>query len=53
MVGLLSPGGGEGYFAEAGLPVTGPNPPQPDLERITGANAKYGNEHVGPPMTAG
>ena len=53
MVGLLSPGGGEGYFAEAGVPVTGPNPPQPDLERITRANAKYGNEHVGPPLTAG
>jgi len=52
MVGLLSPGGGEGWFADAGVPVTGPNPPPPDLERVNRANQQYGNEFVGPPMTA-
>ena len=52
MVGLLSPGGGEGWFADAGVPVTGPNPPPPDLDRVTRANEQYGNEFVGPPMTA-
>jgi quercetin dioxygenase-like cupin family protein len=52
MVGLLSPGGSERYFAEAGPPVTGPTPPPPDLERIQRANEKYGCDHVGPPMTA-
>ena len=34
MVGLLSLGGSERYFAEAGPPVTGPTPPAPDLDRI-------------------
>jgi quercetin dioxygenase-like cupin family protein len=52
MVGLVSPGGSERYFAEAGAPVTGPTPPPPDLERIQRANDKYGNDHLGPPMTA-
>jgi quercetin dioxygenase-like cupin family protein len=52
MVGLLSPGGGEGWFADAGVPVTGPNPPPPDLERVARANEQYGNDFVGPPMTA-
>jgi quercetin dioxygenase-like cupin family protein len=52
MVGLLSPGGSERYFAEAGVPATTATPPPPDLDRIARANQKYGNEHVGPPMTA-
>jgi quercetin dioxygenase-like cupin family protein len=52
MVGLLSPGGSERYFAEAGPPVTTPTPPPLDPEMIQRANKKYGNDHVGPPMTA-
>ena len=52
MVGLISPGGSERYFAEAGPAVTSDTPPPPDLDMIKRANDKYGCAHVGPPLTA-
>ncbi|HEY7691713.1 MAG TPA: quercetin 2,3-dioxygenase [Gaiellaceae bacterium] len=53
MLTLLSPGGGERFFAEAGrppeaegLPPAGP----PDVEKLRRVGAEYGNEIVGPPL---
>ena len=54
LVGLLSPGGSEGFFADAGQPATTPTPPPgpPDLERVARASAKWNtNSTVGPPLS--
>jgi mannose-6-phosphate isomerase-like protein (cupin superfamily) len=52
MLNIMSPGGGEGMFVEAGRPAeTDGLPPAgpPDVEALQRAAAKYGNEIVGPP----
>jgi mannose-6-phosphate isomerase-like protein (cupin superfamily) len=50
---LLTPGGGEGYFAEAGSPAQGSGLPPagpPDIARLTAAGPGFGIEIVGPPL---
>lgn len=54
-LGLLTPGGGERFFVDAGRPAAGPGlPPEtpPDIESLKRAGANYGLEIVGPPMPA-
>jgi len=54
MLNLMTPGGGEGFFVEAGRPaLTEGLPPAgpPDIERLQQASVKYGSELVGPPLT--
>jgi hypothetical protein len=53
MLTLLTPGGGEGVFVEAGRPAEDEGlPPDepPDLERLGRAARRFGQEIVGPPM---
>jgi mannose-6-phosphate isomerase-like protein (cupin superfamily) len=53
---LLSPGGSERYFADAGGPAAGPGLPPlvpPDIPRLREAGGKYDIEIVGPPLAAG
>lgn len=51
MLGLVTPGGTEGFFVEAGPVATTPTPPAPDFERLQRAAEKYEYELVGPPLT--
>jgi quercetin dioxygenase-like cupin family protein len=51
MLGLVTPGGTEGYFVEGGPVATTPAPPPPDLERLQRAAEKYQCELTGPPLT--
>jgi quercetin dioxygenase-like cupin family protein len=50
MLGLITPGGTEGYFTEGGPVATTPTPPPPDLERLQQAAEKFQCELVGPPL---
>jgi quercetin dioxygenase-like cupin family protein len=50
MLGLLSPGGTEAFYLDAGLPVTGPTPPTPDPARMERAARRHDCEFVGPPL---
>jgi quercetin dioxygenase-like cupin family protein len=53
MLNLMTPGGGEGFFAEAGGPAMTddfPPPGPPDIERLQRATAHYGAAIVGPPL---
>ena len=54
MLGLLTPGGSERYFADIGVPVTSPTPPPPgppDLEAVRRADERWNTESlVGPPL---
>jgi quercetin dioxygenase-like cupin family protein len=48
---LITPGGFEQFFIEAGEPATGPNPPPataPDRQKIMALAAKYHNDILGP-----
>ena len=50
---LLVPGGGEGFFVEAGRPAAGeglPPPAPPDIARLQALAPKYHMEFVGPPL---
>jgi len=50
---LLVPGGGEGFFVEAGRPAEGeglPPPGPPDIARLQAVATKYHIEFVGPPL---
>jgi mannose-6-phosphate isomerase-like protein (cupin superfamily) len=50
---LLTPGGGEGYFVEAGRPAAGPGlplPAPPDVTMLAAIGAKYHQENIGPPL---
>lgn len=50
---LMVPGGGEGFFVEAGRPAESdglPQPQQPDLARLQEMMEKYHQEVVGPPL---
>jgi mannose-6-phosphate isomerase-like protein (cupin superfamily) len=50
---LLTPGGGEGFFVEAGRTPEGPGlppPGPPDVEKLKRVSATYGAEIVGPPL---
>lgn len=52
---LLSPGGSERFFAEAGTPATGPGLPPGgafDLTRLREVSAAHDMEIVGPPLSA-
>jgi mannose-6-phosphate isomerase-like protein (cupin superfamily) len=54
MLNLMTPGGGEGYFAEAGRPAEGEGlpPVEPvDVGRLQQAGVRYGAEIVGPPLS--
>jgi hypothetical protein len=52
MLGLITPGGTEGYFAEGGPVAVTPAPPPPDLERLQQAAEKYQCQLVGAPLTS-
>ncbi len=50
---LMVPGGGEGFFVEAGRPAEGdglPEPRPPDRVRLQSMMEKYHQEVVGPPL---
>jgi quercetin dioxygenase-like cupin family protein len=54
MLNLMTPGGGEGFFVDAGSPATtvGFPPPGPlDVELLKQAGAHYGAAIVGPALT--
>jgi mannose-6-phosphate isomerase-like protein (cupin superfamily) len=50
---LLTPGGGERFFVEAGRAPEGPGlppPGPPDIEKLKQVGPRYGAEIVGPPL---
>jgi len=50
---LLTPGGGEGFFRDAGRPVAGPGlplPAPPDVAALATVAARYRQEFIGPPL---
>lgn len=54
MLTLLTPGGGEGVFIDAGRPAEHDGLPPaspPDIEALKRVSERYGAEIVGPPMT--
>ena len=54
MLTLLTPGGGEQFFVDAGRAPEGPGlppPGPPDIPKLKEVAARYGNEIVGPPLT--
>ena len=53
MLGVISPGGEERFFLEAGPVATGPDPAPLDMERMQAAADRYHDEFVGPPMRLG
>jgi quercetin dioxygenase-like cupin family protein len=56
MLTLLSPGGGERFFLEGGRTPEGPGlppPGPPDVARLREIAPRFGNEIVGPPLSAG
>lgn len=55
MLTLLTPGGCERYFVDAGRPAEGPGlppPGPPDVEKLRRVAVLYGSEIVGPPLAA-
>jgi mannose-6-phosphate isomerase-like protein (cupin superfamily) len=53
MLGILTPGGGEAFFAAGGRPAEAagfPPPMPPDLELLQRAAVRFGNRIIGPPM---
>jgi mannose-6-phosphate isomerase-like protein (cupin superfamily) len=53
MLTLLTPGGGEGVFIDAGRPAEHdgfPPAAPPDIEKLKQVSALYGAEIIGPPM---
>jgi quercetin dioxygenase-like cupin family protein len=55
MLTLLSPGGGERFFLEGGRTPEGPGlppPGPPDVAKLRELGPRYGNEILGPPLTA-
>jgi len=55
MLTLLTPGGGEQFFVEAGRSPEGPGLPPPgpvDVETLKRLAPRYGNEIIGPPLRA-
>jgi len=53
MLTLMTPGGGEAFFAAAGRPAEGDGLPPaapPDIEALKRAGAMFESEIVGPPM---
>jgi quercetin dioxygenase-like cupin family protein len=55
MLTMISPGGGEEFFAEVGRPAEaeGLPPVEPvDAERLRRIAAKFGSEIIGPPLVA-
>jgi mannose-6-phosphate isomerase-like protein (cupin superfamily) len=56
MLTILTPGGGEGVFIDAGRPAEHDGLPPaapPDIEKLKRVTAAYGGEIVGPPMAPG
>jgi mannose-6-phosphate isomerase-like protein (cupin superfamily) len=54
MLTLLTPGGGEGFFVDAGRTPEGPGlppPGPPDIEQLKIVAERYGADVVGPPLT--
>jgi mannose-6-phosphate isomerase-like protein (cupin superfamily) len=55
MLGLMTPGGGEGFFVELGRKADHDGIPEPgpvDVAALRRVGEKYGDEVVGPPLTA-
>ena len=55
LIGILTPGGGEAFFAEGGRPAGGtgfPPPPPTDLEQLRRVAIQFGTRIVGPPTPA-
>jgi hypothetical protein len=55
MLNFMTPGGGEGFFVDAGRPALadGMPPAGPlEIDRLRQASVKYGSEIVGPPLTS-
>jgi mannose-6-phosphate isomerase-like protein (cupin superfamily) len=53
MLGIMTPGGGEAFFAEGGRPADTdgfPPPEPPDLEQLRRVAARFGARIVGPPL---
>jgi mannose-6-phosphate isomerase-like protein (cupin superfamily) len=53
MLTLLTPGGGEGVFIDAGRPAEHEGLPPaapPDIEKLKRVSVQYGAEIIGPPM---
>jgi quercetin dioxygenase-like cupin family protein len=53
---LLTPGGGEAFFVDAGREPEGPGlppPGPPDIPKLQEVSPNYGLEIVGPPLTPG
>lgn len=53
MLNITTPGGGEGFFVDAGRPAEGDGLPPtepPDIDLLRSVSAAYGAEIVGPPM---
>jgi mannose-6-phosphate isomerase-like protein (cupin superfamily) len=53
MLTLITPGGGEAFFVEAGRPAEGEGlPPMapPDIQRLKQVGERFGDEILGPPM---
>ena len=52
---MISPGGGEGFFAAAGRPPEGEGLPPAgpiDIALLQRVSAEFGNEILGPPMAS-
>ncbi len=52
---LLTPGGGEGFFIDAGRPAAGPGlppPAPPDVAALAAVAARYHQEFIGPPLAS-
>jgi quercetin dioxygenase-like cupin family protein len=52
---LITPGGGEGFFVDAGRAPEGPGlppPGPPDIEKLKRVSERYDAEIVGPPLTS-
>ena len=53
MLTLLTPGGGEGFFVDAGRPAEHDGLPPaapPDIQLLKRVGERYGDEIIGPPM---
>lgn len=53
ILNITTPGGGEGFFVDAGRPAEGEGLPPagpPDVEKLRAASVAYGSEIIGPPL---
>jgi len=50
MLGIMSPGGTEGYYFEGGVPKTSDTPPPVDVARMVEAGSRFDVEVTGEPL---